>query len=999
MVSRRTKISLIIGVALVATLAAVALAAHVLIARQDHELIKRQLASRVRALTGFELQINGPFELPYSLLPTVVLEDIVLNNPGFNGEKNLLEAEELRIKFSALALIRGEILVYESSMSSVALNLEVNEDGRSNWISGEIEGAIGLRAQFAVHEVDSDNIRLSYTNLQTGVAFDGRIDELNVKAPIINDQIQMEVLAELSGTPIKISGSLGSTEDILSGNAFPVDFDIDIHDVDIELNGQIDKIENGEINGFVLRLAAEGEDLREIERLFGVTVPETKSFSVVTNVSIQDGTLSASNIFADIAWLGSEMELAGDIVDIRKLVGFDIAARVSGDDLSDISSLIDIASLPTTDAYNLSGTVQGDWPSIGVSEAQVSIWRNEISLDASGTLTDVANLDGLDVLLSVRGQNLSDLSPFVGQELPPTRTYHFSGRLEGTWPAISVSTASAKLTREDLAMDLAGSVDNLADLSGMNLEVSASGRDLSSVPELSQIEPPATDHFEFEGQLIGSPSQLSMRDVEAVVERGQHRLTLSGGVNDFAEFSGIDLQLFAAGTDLSELNTALGLDFPPTQSYRISAALAGDAGTLSARDVVIEGSAPGARLELKGNIGRVRDLHEMDLAMLMTIDSLSSLSPYFATGLPESEPIELSGRLNGSVPDLNLDEFTLRSNESLVMGSANLRTDERLSIIGSVTSGVLDLRPYIVAAREEHEESVKTKNDRIFSGEPFDFSYLDAFDTQFRLDNLELVWSAGNVLVEHATIGLKDGTLMIDPMELKRSDTTLIGHFVLDRQTEPAFDADLSIENFDLGIFLQDIRIREIYEGTFDLALDLRSRGNSVRKVMANLNGELAAFVSEARVPDTSLSLRSIDVILGMLPWMKRREELIVTCAIGQLDVDDGIVNVGLLYLDSAQMTMIGGGTIDLRAEELDLRLSPRPRRHRILAHNIDLMVTGAFVEPKISNVGAGKAIAADYGRYALLGPLGLLIPTGRSQKHPCVGSLQEYRQQQAAED
>ncbi len=984
------------AVALLAILAAVVLAAHALISRQDHELIKRQLASRVQAVTGFELRINGPLELPYSLLPTLVLQDVVLNNPDFNGEKNLLEAEELRIKFAALPLLRGEIVVHESSTSSVDLNLEVSEDGRSNWISGETGGTTTLPAQFSVHEVDSNDIRLSYTNLQTGVAFDGRIDEINVRAPIFNDQIEMESLLEFLGTPIEISGTLGSAEDILSGSAFPVDFDIDIHDVDLEVNGQIDKIENGEINSFLLRLAAEGDDLREIEKLFGTTVPETKSFSAVSVLSILDGRLSASNIFVDIEWLGSELELAGDIADIRDLVGFDIAARVSGDDLSDISSLIDFAPLPTTDSYNLSGTAQGDWPSIGISEAQLSLSQNDIVLDASGSLADVANLDGLDVLLGVRGRNLSDLSQIVGQELPPTRTYHFSGRLDGTWPAISVSAASAKLTRDNLAMNLAGSVDNLADLSGMNLDVVASGRDLSSVPELSQIEPPATDHYEFKGRLIGSPSQLSISDMEAIVERGQHRLTLSGGVNDLAEFGGIDSQLSAAGTDLSELNTTLGLDFPPTQSYRISTALAGDAGTLSARDVVIEGSAPGARLELKGNIGRVRDLREMDLAMLIAVDGFSSLSPYFGTSLPESEPIELSGRLTGSAPDLNLDEFTLRSGDSLVMGSARLRTGERLSIIGSVSSGVLDLRPYFVAAQEEDEASVETRNDRMFSDEQFDFSYLDAFDAQFRLDNLELVSSPENVLIKHATIGLQQGSLTIDPMELMRSDSTASGHFVLERQTQPAFDAALSIENVDLGTFLQDIRLREVYEGRFDLALDLRSRGNSAREVMANLNGEIDAFVSEARVPDASLSLRSIGLVLGMLPWIKRREDLVVNCAISQLDVDDGIVNVELLYIDSAQMRMVGGGTIDLRAEELDLRLLPRPRGSRILAHNIDVLVTGPFTEPKISNVGAGKAISAEYGKYILLGPLGLLVPIGRSQKHPCVGSLQEYREQQA---
>ena len=183
------------------------------------------------------------------------------------------------------------------------------------------------------------------------------------------------------------------------------------------------------------------------------------------------------------------------------------------------------------------------------------------------------------------------------------------------------------------------------------------------------------------------------------------------------------------------------------------------------------------------------------------------------------------------------------------------------------------------------------------------------------------------------------------------------------------------------------------------LALDLRSRGNSVRKVMANLNGEVAAFVREARVPDTSLSLRSIDLMLGALPWLKRRKVLIVNCAISLFDIDDGIVDVRLLYLDSAQMRLVGGGTIDLGAEELNLRLAPRARRSRFLAHNIDLLVTGPLLNPKISSVGVGKAIATDYGKYALLGPYGLLVPTGSSKKLPCARSLQEYRRQQMDEN
>jgi hypothetical protein len=114
-----------------------------------------------------------------------------------------------------------------------------------------------------------------------------------------------------------------------------------------------------------------------------------------------------------------------------------------------------------------------------------------------------------------------------------------------------------------------------------------------------------------------------------------------------------------------------------------------------------------------------------------------------------------------------------------------------------------------------------------------------------------------------------------------------------------------------------------------------------------------------------------------------------------QLDVEDGILDLKVLYLDAERMHMFGEGTIDLRAEKLDLRLSPRPRRHSILAHNIDIVVAGPLSEPKVSSVGAGKAVVRDIGKYALLGPTGLLLPTERLRKHPCVASLREYQQRQ----
>lgn len=137
-------------------------------------------------------------------------------------------------------------------------------------------------------------------------------------------------------------------------------------------------------------------------------------------------------------------------------------------------------------------------------------------------------------------------------------------------------------------------------------------------------------------------------------------------------------------------------------------------------------------------------------------------------------------------------------------------------------------------------------------------------------------------------------------------------------------------------------------------------------------------------------------IFFELLPWIKRREDVTVNCAISQVHINEGMATVNLLYLDSIQMTLVGGGTVNLQDERLDLRFAPRPKKRKFLAHNIDITMKGSLAEPRLASAGAAKWAATAYGKYALIGPLGLLVPTDWSKKHPCVGSLQEFRQQQA---
>ena len=298
-----------------------------------------------------------------------------------------------------------------------------------------------------------------------------------------------------------------------AANPFPIDLDIDIYDVDIDVSGRVDRIEDGEFSDLLLRLDVQGEDLRELEGLAGQSLPETKRFSATTTLSLDAESIVISNLFAEIAWLDNEVELAGDIGSIETLSGIDMTVAISGSDATDISVFYELQWLPETDAYNLSGMVRGDWPSLGgeLTDVRLHLEQDDIVADAAGAVMDIAELGGFDLEVSVRGGDLGDWGGVSGLPLPHTQSYQGDGRINGAWPGLSLSAANATLQREGIRVDLSGRIADLSDLSGLDIGIRANGEDLAGIPELSEFEPLQTDAFDLDARLTGNTKTLSAR--------------------------------------------------------------------------------------------------------------------------------------------------------------------------------------------------------------------------------------------------------------------------------------------------------------------------------------------------------------------------------------------------------------------------------------------------------------------------------------------------------
>ncbi len=1003
MLWRVLKIALSLIGALVLLVLAVSISLHVLISRQDHQFIKDQVSSRISEATGYTLDINGALELPYALLPTIVLHDIVLDSGTPIDDSPLLTADSLRITIAVLPLLKDRVRIDDTTLSNATLHLEFDAAGQPNWIPetrperGESEYAVDVHAinfeQFDIRLID----RRIDVELGARIAeFRARIAELRLDAPAEETYVDVELVAEFEDLPIRAEGRIRARDNAFAGLELPVSLTGTILDMAFALDGHIDRVVGAPIDelGFFANLHLKGSNMDAFSDVTGLPLPTTTSFVIDGAVEGRPGSIVANDVDGTLYRDGMKLAAKGRIGQLTSFDELDLAATLEGDDLEGLPYLPP-EWLRATDSFLISADVRGDWPALSLDNVVSSAKRDDITVTATGRLADASTFGNASLEITIDGNNINNLAMLFDNSSSDTRSYSWSGRVIGSWPQLSIEDTEFDVERDDLKARITGGYLDIINSPVMDVRIEASGADAAVIPEFQFLELPTTEEFSIDSRLRGSPDSVAASGVTLIARRGSHRLTASGTVGDVNTFSDVNLAVSASGADLYELNDVLAPDFPHTERYELTGRLTGNAEDLSAHDLELAGSVPGLDLEFGGDIGKIVELRDVDVRGRVMIDNPSELAEWSGINLPPDLEIELSGRMAGTAPNFDLSDLTYRSGETLIYGSAGMVVGDKLSFTGAVTSGQLDLQPFFSTHDEKPVDNGGVEKEELFSDEPLDFGWLDAVDIDFSLDDLELVREGENTQIPKAHIAIEQGSLKLDPIEMTYEDARLSGHIHLDRNAATALDARLSLENVDLARFLEDFRYRDFYEGSFDMALEVSTQGGSLRRMASSLDGDLVIFISDASITGVDLQLRITDVLLGALPWLKREDDVVINCAMGEMAAENGVVDVRLLYLDSRQLRMMGGGTIDLRNETYDLRLSPRPRGTRIFAHNIDLLVTGPLKDPEYSTTGAARTVATKYGKYALLGPAGLLVPSGRSQKHPCIGSLQEYRDSQ----
>jgi uncharacterized protein involved in outer membrane biogenesis len=685
----------------------------------------------------------------------------------------------------------------------------------------------------------------------------------------------------------------------------------------------------------------------------------------------------------------ASVKIAGAIDDILNLQGIDLKANVSGTDLAALGLDKNIR-LPKTDLFDVTGHLRGSSVSLVLNDARGNLSGSGIKLAFSGSVGDLIAFSGIDLKLNGSGKDLSAVGSIIGEKLPATDKFTVQGQLTGSTKILSLMEAQGRVNRGSINLTLNGGIKDLLAFSGVDLQISGSGKDLSAVGAIIDQKLPATDKFTVQARLKGSSKALSLKQAQGSAHRGSLNLAVKGRIKDLLNFKGVDLIVKGSGKDLSEAGAIIEEKLPATDEFAVEGRLTGSAKSLSLQQAQGSAKRGSLNLTLSGGIEELPALNGINFKVKASGKELAEIGPLVGAELPDLGSFDVSGKLAGSAKAISLKAFSAMIDKSDFNGLAQVEVLKRPKITIRLESSLIDFTT-LMQNLEQDEKKPANKNKqphRLFSDDPLPFDALKKLDADILLKARNIQAKDARLEFGHMTLKLEDSDFSIDKLEATYKETKISGNLHIDPGSPPQVATNFLVQNFNLGDFLKETGKSDQVRAIVDIAAHGKSTGDSVNSLMANLNGAFGAVMGPGFLTKY-LDLLSVDLSQKVIPiWGSHKKAGEINCAVVQFDIKKGIATSQAFVVDSQIGVLSAKGEINLGTEQVNFLLDPRPKDFSLVNLSTKVRVSGTLMDPKVrpDTLSVLKKGAEIFGSLAL-GPIGLLAPfvhLGAHKKHPC---------------
>ncbi|MCH8999587.1 MAG: AsmA family protein, partial [Proteobacteria bacterium] len=360
---------------------------------------------------------------------------------------------------------------------------------------------------------------------------------------------------------------------------------------------------------------------------------------------------------------------------------------------------------------------------------------------------------------------------------------------------------------------------------------------------------------------------------------------------------------------------------------------------------------------------------------------------------------DLKGRIEVTGLTAKVGASDIAGDATIVLGGP------RPALSGSFTSGTLDLDDLarlgvVGTAGAPAEAPPKTAEQRfVFTEDPLPFEALDALDAKIELSVKRLRLRDGLPLSDlDLSLALENRRLAVKPFSIGIAGGKLAGDFSLDAgKTPPPVAVNLTASGIDYGGLLKTFEVTDGVTGTLDAEVHLRGAGASARAIAASLGGRIEVIAGQGSVDNDLVQAAGAGLTQMLSGWSEGDGDLRLNCIVVRLPIEGGVATSEVILLDTAAATVGATGSIDLRDESLDLRVTPQAKQASLMSLAVPFLVKGTLAAPSVGPDPVGTALGVAKIAGLFINPLAagaaLALESATADQNPCVAALERPAQ------